>query len=54
MEEQPVRDKITYEYRWEETPKYCVVEEEWEIHGIFAGWKPGVKVLVFRKEVSHD
>jgi hypothetical protein len=50
MDDQTSRELIYYEYRVEDTPRYCVVEEEWELYDVFpAKWNPGNKVLVFRR-----
>lgn len=55
MDDQPTRERITYEYRVEDTPRYCVVEEEWELYDVFpAKWNPGNKVLVFRRECQNE
>ena len=49
------REKVTYEYRVEDTPRYCVVEEEWELYDVYpVKWNAGNKVLVFRKQVQNS
>lgn len=50
MDNQASREKIIYEYRVEDTPRYCIVDEDWELYEVFpAKWNPTNKVLVFRR-----
>lgn len=52
-DDQPSRELIQYEYRVEDTPHYCVVDENWKLYDVFpAKWNPGNKVLVFRREAN--
>lgn len=51
MDNLPVREIITYEYQFYDTPRFCVMDETWELYDVFpAKWNPGNKVLIFRRE----
>lgn len=51
--DQASREIITYEYRFEDTPRFCAMDETWELYDVFpAKWHPGNKVLIFRRELK--
>lgn len=53
MDDTANQELIYYEYRVEDTPRYCVVDENWELYDVYpAKWNAGNKVLVFRREAN--